>query len=481
MRIAEVEVDPLRAPVRGALRDRPRARSSGARWCWCGCAPTRASSASARRCRCRCAAARPVAGRAVAAPHGQAPDAGWTSAAMPARAAERRRRRGDRRGRRAAAARAGQAAVEMAVFDLAGRSSRDARCGGCSARRAAPPVRCNATLVAGSPPERRRGGRRAGRSAASRPSSSRSGSATTSGRCGRCATRSARRRGSGSTPTAPGAPTRRSPCWTRWSRYGIELAEQPAADLEGMAAVPRQTAIPIAADESVDQRQGRERAVELGACQPGDGEAGEGRRDRPGARDRAPSCPSTCRAPSTGRSGSPPRRTPPRRSTAGASDAGPRPRPRHPAAVRRHDRLGASARCATGSCTCPTGPGSGSRSTSEALERAPPRSSRVPFAPVDPTNRNTALASALVEELARCGVRHAALAPGLALHPARAGAVAPAGDRGGRDRRRALRRLLRARRGPGERPAGRRPVHLGDRRRQPPPRRLRGRRGRRAR
>jgi 2-succinyl-5-enolpyruvyl-6-hydroxy-3-cyclohexene-1-carboxylate synthase len=31
---------------------------------------------------------------------------------------------------------------------------------------------------------------------------------------------------------------------------------------------------------------------------------------------------------------------------------------------------------------------------------------------VDPTNRNTALASALVEELARCGVRHAALSPG---------------------------------------------------------------------
>ena len=31
---------------------------------------------------------------------------------------------------------------------------------------------------------------------------------------------------------------------------------------------------------------------------------------------------------------------------------------------------------------------------------------------MDPTNRNTALASALVEELARCGVRHAAVAPG---------------------------------------------------------------------
>jgi 2-succinyl-5-enolpyruvyl-6-hydroxy-3-cyclohexene-1-carboxylate synthase len=37
---------------------------------------------------------------------------------------------------------------------------------------------------------------------------------------------------------------------------------------------------------------------------------------------------------------------------------------------------------------------------------------RIPFAAVDPTNRNTALASALVEELARCGVRHAVVAPG---------------------------------------------------------------------
>ncbi len=38
--------------------------------------------------------------------------------------------------------------------------------------------------------------------------------------------------------------------------------------------------------------------------------------------------------------------------------------------------------------------------------------SPVAFAAVDPTNRNTALASALVEELARCGLRNAVLAPG---------------------------------------------------------------------
>jgi 2-succinyl-5-enolpyruvyl-6-hydroxy-3-cyclohexene-1-carboxylate synthase len=36
---------------------------------------------------------------------------------------------------------------------------------------------------------------------------------------------------------------------------------------------------------------------------------------------------------------------------------------------------------------------------------------------VDATNRNTALASALVEELARCGVRHAAIAPGSRSSP----------------------------------------------------------------
>ena len=55
-----------------------------------------------------------------------------------------------------------------------------------------------------------------------------------------------------------------------------------------------------------------------------------------------------------------------------------------------------------------------SRPSDRPADPRPPASApaEVPFAPVDPTNRNTALASALVEELARCGLRHAALAPG---------------------------------------------------------------------
>jgi muconate cycloisomerase len=50
-------------------------------------------------------------------------------------------------------------------------------------------------------------------------------------------------------------------------RHGIELAEQPAADLEDLAVVHNQTAIPIAADESVNSADDARRATELGACQ----------------------------------------------------------------------------------------------------------------------------------------------------------------------------------------------------------------------
>jgi L-Ala-D/L-Glu epimerase len=54
---------------------------------------------------------------------------------------------------------------------------------------------------------------------------------------------------------------------TAMERHGIELAEQPAADLEDLALVNDQTAIPLAADESVVTRGDAERAVEMGACQ----------------------------------------------------------------------------------------------------------------------------------------------------------------------------------------------------------------------
>jgi o-succinylbenzoate synthase len=54
---------------------------------------------------------------------------------------------------------------------------------------------------------------------------------------------------------------------TAMERHRIELAEQPASDLEDLAAVRNQTAIPIAADESVNTVEDVRRALELGACQ----------------------------------------------------------------------------------------------------------------------------------------------------------------------------------------------------------------------
>jgi L-Ala-D/L-Glu epimerase len=49
--------------------------------------------------------------------------------------------------------------------------------------------------------------------------------------------------------------------------FGIELAEQPAADLEDLALVRARTAIPIAADESIAGPDDARRAIELGSCQ----------------------------------------------------------------------------------------------------------------------------------------------------------------------------------------------------------------------
>jgi muconate cycloisomerase len=54
---------------------------------------------------------------------------------------------------------------------------------------------------------------------------------------------------------------------TAMERHGIELAEQPAASLDALAAVRAQTAVPIAADESVATANDARRAVEIAACQ----------------------------------------------------------------------------------------------------------------------------------------------------------------------------------------------------------------------
>jgi o-succinylbenzoate synthase len=49
--------------------------------------------------------------------------------------------------------------------------------------------------------------------------------------------------------------------------YEVELAEQPVATLEEATDVAGSTSIPIAGDESIENRADAERAVEMGACQ----------------------------------------------------------------------------------------------------------------------------------------------------------------------------------------------------------------------
>ena len=63
---------------------------------------------------------------------------------------------------------------------------------------------------------------------------------------------------------------------------------------------------------------------------------------------------------------------------------------------------------ADGLLTVPAGPGLGVELDDEALAKA----RIIAFASMDATNRNTALATAMVEELARCGMREAVICPG---------------------------------------------------------------------
>lgn len=52
----------------------------------------------------------------------------------------------------------------------------------------------------------------------------------------------------------------------RLEPLGIELAEQPVADLESMAELRKRSPIPLVADESVSSRSEAEQAGRLGAC-----------------------------------------------------------------------------------------------------------------------------------------------------------------------------------------------------------------------
>ena len=97
-----------------------------------------------------------------------------------------------------------------------------------------------------------------------------------------------------------------------------------------------------------------------------------------------------------------------------------------------------------------------------------------------PINRTYAPIQAFVDELVRCGMRHAVTSPGSRNAPLALTLAAQPGLEAVSVIDERSRRLLRARHGQGERPAGGRDLHLRHRRGQPPPRRGRGLGGARA-
>ena len=107
-----------------------------------------------------------------------------------------------------------------------------------------PPVRCNATLVAGEPGS---GGGEAERWAADGFTTFKlklGDRRRRRARCGPCGRRSGRGRGSGSTPTAPGAVETAKRTLAALEPFDIELAEQPVATLEEAAELAASTVDP---------------------------------------------------------------------------------------------------------------------------------------------------------------------------------------------------------------------------------------------
>ena len=211
------------------------------------------------------------------------------------------------------------AAVELALLDLAGKLLGRAGLARCSAPTRRARCACNATLVAGEPAGG--GGQRArvGRRGASSTFKLKVGmdgdveqvrGGARGGRAGA--------RGSAWTPTAPGrveeAIATPAASWSRSARAGRAAGRRPSRRWPRCAA---HVDVPLAADESVvtveDARGGRRRCCDAATVKL----AKVGGVSR--AADRDASCPSTCRARSTGRSASRRRRTSLRRSRGRAS------------------------------------------------------------------------------------------------------------------------------------------------------------------
>jgi L-Ala-D/L-Glu epimerase len=156
------------------------------------------------------------------------------------------------------------AAVDLALHDLAGKIEGEPVWRLLGAARAAP-VRCNATLTAGRPAD----------VAAAAVKWAAEGFGTLKLKVGMpddvhqvAAVREAVGPGTRLRVDANGA-------WSvseaierldAMARYDLELAEQPADDLSGMARVRRAVRTLVAADESVVDAGDAERALELGAC-----------------------------------------------------------------------------------------------------------------------------------------------------------------------------------------------------------------------
>ena len=309
------------------------------------------------------------------------------------------------------------AAVEMALIDLASKHA-DVPAWQVLGAEEAEPIECNATLAAGRPDAVARDasawledGFRTFKLKVGVPGDAAQVEAVREGW--------AQNRGSGSTPTASGRRPRPSAAWPRWS---------PTASSWWSSRRTTSGTSPLFARRPDRDRRRRKRRRSRRRAARGrarglharDREARQDRRDRTGARGReAPSrLPVECpRRPGRDRRRSPRAAGDPKRWPAGFARA----RPRDPAPVRRHDRLGGM-RASRGppAPAQPAGPRAW-RSTSGALERHqlyPRRATAyVRFAPVDPTNRNTALASAMVEELARCGCATRRSRPGRVRHP----------------------------------------------------------------